>query len=300
MDHRRTLAGTHLVKNVLVSSLMSAGDGLAFFRGNGLDGAGYDAWVTDGTNTGTFRLVDLPTNQSGVYDDYDFTSVAGPSAIPTPGNDALVGSDGPDIIDGLAGDDIIRDLAGNDMLFGGDGDDNLFGGAGADQLIGDADTDYARYDLATAGVTARLDQPNLNTGEAAGDSYSSIQGLVGSAYADTLVGSDGGNETIFGLGGNDVILGLGGADTLYGGGGNDNFAFQAADFQSGVYDRIKDLNNVAGDNDIITLIGVPAAQLQLFDTSSGALITTAALGGNGGVIVEGHTAAQIAPQVFLT
>ena len=79
---------------------------------------------------------------------------------------------------------------------------------------------------ASAGVTARLDGSAGNSGEAAGDTYVGIEGLMGSNFADTLVGNSGDNR-IYGLNGNDVIVGNGGNDTLIGGVGNDIFVFNA-------------------------------------------------------------------------
>jgi Ca2+-binding RTX toxin-like protein len=88
-------------------------------------------------------------------------------------------------------------------------------------LIGGAGFDLARYDNATAGVAVRLDMPAANTGEAAGDIFIQIEGLVGSGFSDTLVG-DGDANYLFGLGGNDVLVGLGGADALLGNDGDDS------------------------------------------------------------------------------
>jgi Ca2+-binding RTX toxin-like protein len=69
-------------------------------------------------------------------------------------------------------------------------------------------------------VTARLDAPSLNSGEAAGDTYNTIKGLIGSGFNDVLVGNGGAN-VLLGAGGNDSLLGLSGNDTLKGQDGND-------------------------------------------------------------------------------
>jgi Ca2+-binding RTX toxin-like protein len=96
----------------------------------------------------------------------------------------------------------------------------LYGGVGADVLDGGADFDYARYDGAAARVTVDLSGVVLATGEAAGDSFISIEGLVGSAFADVLYGSAAA-DTLQGRGGDDTLRGGAGVDYLYGGAGAD-------------------------------------------------------------------------------
>ena len=108
-------------------------------------------------------------------------------------------------IEGLRGSDF------NDTLTG-DADDNyLRGGLGADALNGGAGFDFASYQNAAAGVTASLANPAINTGEAAGDTYISIEGLLGSAFNDTLIGDANDN----------ILQGGPGADALNGGSGFD-------------------------------------------------------------------------------
>jgi Ca2+-binding RTX toxin-like protein len=137
------------------------------------------------------------------------------------GNDRLSGGTGGDLINGGIGDDQLRGEAGLDQLFGGDGNDYLNGGAGGDILNGGTGWDAARYDNALASVDARLYNAALNTGEAAGDLYNSIEQLVGGYFSDALYG-DGNNNIIAGLGGDDVMDGVGGAvDYFYGGDGAD-------------------------------------------------------------------------------
>lgn len=123
-------------------------------------------------------------------------------------------------IDGSDGADMLRGSAGVDHLSGGTSDDTLEGGPGGDFLNGGDGTDFASYEHALAGVTARLDNPSLNTGDAAGDTYTAIEGLIGSNFGDTLAAGPGGS-ILKGLDGIDTLIGGGGYNQLYGGNGDD-------------------------------------------------------------------------------
>ncbi len=131
-----------------------------------------------------------------------------------------------DELDGQGGNDTLYGMAGNDWLTGGDGDDFLHGGLGADQLVGGDGFDYASYVFATTAVTANLGNAALNTGEAAGDSYLQIEGLIGSQFNDVLTG-DAGDNRIYGAGGSDYVQGGDGVDVLIGEDGNDLLFGQA-------------------------------------------------------------------------
>jgi hypothetical protein len=80
--------------------------------------------------------------------------------------------------------------------------------------------DFADYSESTGPVTVNLETGAGSNNDAAGDSLSGIEGVVGSDYDDSLVGA-GGNETLIGSGGNDTLMvdGGGGAQSrlvLYG------------------------------------------------------------------------------------
>jgi Ca2+-binding RTX toxin-like protein len=121
----------------------------------------------------------------------------------------------------------IENLIGSaraDRLTGDAGDNILEGRAGADRLDGGAGFDTASYLNATSRVTANLTNPTLNTGDAAGDTYKSIERLFGSQFNDVLTGGKG-SEAIMGGAGNDIIDGGAKIDTLTGGAGRDTFRF---------------------------------------------------------------------------
>ncbi|MCV9965757.1 protease [Pararhizobium sp. BT-229] len=142
---------------------------------------------------------------------------------------------GNDTATGNGGNDTIFGGTGNDTIAGGDGSDKLYGDAGADKLDGGAGTDTAYYAGAKAGVTASLFNTAINTGDAQGDTYVSIERLAGSSHADKLYGNGSanllaggsGNDLLNGASGNDTINGGLGADDLWGAAGADTFDFNA-------------------------------------------------------------------------
>lgn len=139
------------------------------------------------------------------------------------------GGSGNDRIVGNVAANTLWGNGGADTLIGGDGDDLLYGGSGGDRLEGGNGIDSASYLEATARVVVDLASPSLNGGEATGDTYSSIEQVIGSNYDDSLSGDSaanglggfGGNDTLNGRGGNDVLVGGDGNDILNGGAGAD-------------------------------------------------------------------------------
>jgi Ca2+-binding RTX toxin-like protein len=124
-------------------------------------------------------------------------------------------------LDGVTfGDDIIYGYGGNDSIRGLGGDDYIVGGTGADALNGGIGFDTASYFTSAAGIVASLTAGEGSGGDAEGDTYASIENLVGSAYADALGGDDESNS-LSGLSGDDFLDGGDGDDALWGGSGND-------------------------------------------------------------------------------
>jgi serralysin len=137
------------------------------------------------------------------------------------GNDVIIGSAASNIINTGAGDDGVSADAGNDSLNGGAGNDLLQGNAGADKLDGGTGNDFASYYHATATFVVNLLNPILNTGDALGDTFISIENLQGSlTVSGNLTGNTGNNE-IYSFNGNDTLNGDSGNDLLVAGAGND-------------------------------------------------------------------------------
>ncbi len=99
--------------------------------------------------------------------------------------------------------------------------------AAADSFTGSTGADWVSYAGLTEGVTINLGVAvnGVTTGEdgAAGDTFTGINNLIGSAGVDELTGNANAN-TLRGGTGNDTLEGGVGADRLDGGGGNDDWA----------------------------------------------------------------------------
>lgn len=171
----------------------------------------------------------------------------------------------------------------DDTLTGGDAPDHLTGGPGADTLDGQSEFDYARYDTATQGVVVSMTDPSANTGDAAGDRFVSIEGLVGSPFDDRITGDDfvndlhglAGNDVIRGLGGNDVLGGEEGDDDLDGGAGedgldggpgNDIFRFAAGEVENDWIAAFEGAGPGAGDVIVLKGYGAGATFTKESDT----------------------------------
>ena len=155
-------------------------------------------------------------------------------------NDDLRGNGYSNEISGGSGSDFIYGRGGNDVISGGDGNDVIWGGEGADDIDGGAGRDRVQYSEAKSGVLVDLAFSYLNSGEAFGDRFISIEDIYGSSFNDRLRG-DGGNNIIWGGAGMDSLQGRGGNDILYGGIGADTFYFakgwgmdKIVDFEDGV------------------------------------------------------------------
>jgi Ca2+-binding RTX toxin-like protein len=123
-------------------------------------------------------------------------------------------------VSGSAHFDILTGNGEANTLRGEGSTDWLAGLAGADHLDGGEGEDLADYRASAAPVTVNLAGNFGLGGDAAGDTYASIEKVSGSEYGDTLTGSADNNQ-LDGLGGGDTLAGLQGADRIYGGEGID-------------------------------------------------------------------------------
>jgi len=125
-------------------------------------------------------------------------------------------------IDGGPGDDSLRGGPRADVIRGGDGGDGISGAGGADDISGGTGFDRASF-FGLGAVRVSLDGV-ANDGQAGGaegaNVRTDVEDLLGSAFSDTLIGSDAGNA-LDGDAGNDVVDGRGGIDSYDLGAGND-------------------------------------------------------------------------------
>ncbi|CTQ55909.1 Cyclolysin [Roseibium album] len=136
------------------------------------------------------------------------------------GNDSLTGGFANDVILGGIGNDTIEAGSGQDVIFGDQGNDQIDGGLGSDTVI---------YSQSGSGVSVNLATGTGSGGDAAGDTLTNVENIVGSEHADILVGDEndnaleglGGNDDLSGASGDDILSGGAGADQLDGGAGDD-------------------------------------------------------------------------------
>jgi Ca2+-binding RTX toxin-like protein len=159
--------------------------------------------------------------------------------------DSILGDGAANLLNGNAASDSLRGLAGNDTLIGGQG---------ADLLEGDNGIDTVDYSGSRLGVSASLAQHAGHLGDAEGDTYDTIENLIGSIKADTLEGDDSTNLLIGGAGA-DVLKGNGGTDTVDYSGSSSGVSVSIADnnnhfgdAEGDTFDRIENLNGSSHDD----------------------------------------------------
>jgi Ca2+-binding RTX toxin-like protein len=199
--------------------------------------------ISDGTNTLTIDDVESINVKTGSAD--DTITIGDLSKTDISNNTVLASGGGGDdtidasaanrtlILSGGSGNDTLIGSTQNDTLNGDSGNDTLIGGGGGDTLNGGTGTDAASYAGSVAAITVDLSNPGNNTGDAVGDTYNSIEKLIGGSGDDTLTGDananimegDAGNDTLNGGAGDDTLIGGAGGDTLDGGTGTNTASY---------------------------------------------------------------------------
>ncbi|MBM6593352.1 calcium-binding protein [Microvirga pudoricolor] len=164
-----------------------------------------------------------------------------------------VASNSTFLLNGFDGNDQLIGGAGYDLLYGGAGIDILVGSARADHIDGGENHDILTFELSSGGVHVDLDVGRGYRGDADSDTYSSIETVIGTPSADTIVGSSvvidawdsyllegqAGNDTLYATGSHatDLVGGLG-ADRMYGNSGRNYFTVD--DLGDAVFDQARD------------------------------------------------------------
>jgi len=173
------------------------------------------------------------------------------------GVDSLSGGDGNDLLRGYSGFATFAGGDGNDTLIGGEGLTSMIGGAGADLFDGRGDFAVVDYHQASGPVVVDLGAGTASGGEAAGDMFIAVGGLVGSGFSDSLIGGDD-SFLIDGWDGNDTLVGGAGGSSLYGGSGDDLLRT--------VGDSLSNLDGGEGND---SLVGDSGADAYVFDGLAG-------------------------------
>lgn len=249
-----------------------------------IGGAGID--TADYARSSAAMVVDLLRTARNTGDAAGDTYLSVENVLTGSGDDRVFGNGQANELRGNLGNDALFGRNGDDTLVGGGGDDTLNGGGGADRLLGGAGTDAASYVQSGVATVVDLVLTARNTGDAAGDSYVSVENVLTGSGDDRIFGNGQGNELrgnlgddalygrngndkLFGGGGNDTLNGGGGDDTLIGGAGADQFIFNAG------------ADKVLGFDDAADRIGVDGALLAPGDsTALDVLAYASVVGGN--------------------
>lgn len=273
---------------------------------NVIDGSSGDDSLYGGSGNDTLKGGTGSDQLDGEYG-FDTVSYAHISATTTPitvdlstgvvtvtngeGNDTLmnieniIGTSGNDSIQWISTstnsytDFLLNGGAGNDYLQGSYGDDTLVGGTGNDTLHGGISTstfyiDVADYSAAAA-VTANLSTGAATSTSTGTDTLINIEGIIGSAFSDTLTGKNSQSDYLQGGAGADI---LDGAIDGY----TDYFIYTAlTDSRNSSYDTIKNFVSTGYYADEIDLKEIDADTSDS-DNDSFSWIGTTAFSGTAG------------------
>jgi len=158
------------------------------------------------------------------------------------------------VLVGSANADRLVGGRGDETITGGAGEDVLEGGAGADTLDGGAGFDIASYSGSRDGVQVALDGSLRDGGDAVGDRFTSIEGLEGSQFSDTLIGFGRAAMCCAALAGTTCWSGSAVQTRIDGGAGFDTADYSGSRF--GVTVRLDGTASEGGDADGDRLTGI--------------------------------------------
>jgi Ca2+-binding RTX toxin-like protein len=165
------------------NDVLDGGAARDYFEG----GAGDDTYIADNTNDYAYEVAGGGTDtvySSATYsldtnvENLTLTGAAKIDGWGNPGVNVMIGNDAANTIYGYEGDDTLRGMGGDDILGGGDDADLIDGGAGSDTLT------FAGSSIAVV-VDLRITGPQ-DTGRGV-DTLVSIENIVGSGMADTMI-----------------------------------------------------------------------------------------------------------------
>lgn len=219
-------------------------------------GAGAD--VLNGQ--GGSDTVSYEASSVGVFVDLSTNSVRGGDAS----GDSIAGFEN---IRGSRGADELKGDAGANRIEGGQGDDWIVATTGSDVYDGGEGADAVDFSKFTSGVTVNLGGGGASGyGSGAGfyHSFTSIEGVVGTDWADSLSGGAGEQE----------FMGGKGSDTLSGGAGGDTYYFDLGDGWDTIYETNDGSNVVSfgagiGFNQLtFSLSAGPSGYMDVFYSAS--------------------------------
>jgi Ca2+-binding RTX toxin-like protein len=267
-------AGSDTLDGGADNDSLSGGGGTNMFAG----GTGADTIVGGaGIDTATYAA-----SAAGVI--IDLTSAAAQVGGDAAGDrlsgiEHVIGSAKDDSLTGSAANNQLEGAAGVDTLRGGLGNDTLDGGAETDIIDGGAGVDLVSYASSSSGVSIDLSLATQSGGDAEGESYVGIEGVLGSNLNDTLSGNAGVNSLAGGGGGDKFVMGanLTAADSIDGGSGIDTVVLDG-NYAAGLTFAATTLKDV----EIVSLTAGNSYKLTLTDANNSGTLTVdgSALGAN--------------------